>query len=216
MPHPKNTNVQAARPGAQLLAVAAISYSGAALAHHPMGGALPANAWQGLLSGLGHPIIGMDHLVFLIAAALLLACSGLRRPALLVLFALGSFAGTLMHAAGWTTPLLHWGVVGTLAVLAALLLRQRVPTPALMAGMAMVAGGLHGHAFGESIIGSETTALVAYLAGLAIIEVGLMLASYMLARRLLHAAPEATRALRLSAAAATALTAAIASHLMLA
>ena len=36
-----------------------------------MGGATPATFWQGLASGVGHPVIGLDHLVFLLAAGVL-------------------------------------------------------------------------------------------------------------------------------------------------
>ncbi|PKO63289.1 MAG: urease accessory protein UreJ, partial [Betaproteobacteria bacterium HGW-Betaproteobacteria-17] len=43
-----------------LLLVASTS----ALAHHPMGGMTPQTLSQGLLSGLGHPVIGLDHLAF--------------------------------------------------------------------------------------------------------------------------------------------------------
>ena len=32
-----------------------------ALAHHPMGGALPQTLWHGLLSGIGHPVIGIGE-----------------------------------------------------------------------------------------------------------------------------------------------------------
>ncbi len=216
MPHAMPLDTQPTLRTSQLWAAAAFTYSGTALAHHPMDGALPVNAWQGLLSGLGHPIIGIDHLVFLIAAALLLACAGVRRPALLALFAFGSLAGTLIHAAGWSAPLMHWGVVGTLVLVAALLLRQRMPTPALLAAITMVAGGMHGHAFGEAIIGGETSPLLAYLVGLALVQAGLMLATYWLARRLLLAAPNAARTLRLSAAGVAAVTAAIAGYALLA
>ena len=38
-----------------------------ASAHHIMGGEMPSTFGQGLLSGLGHPVIGPDHLAFLIA-----------------------------------------------------------------------------------------------------------------------------------------------------
>lgn len=48
-------------------------------AHHPMDGAVPTSAWEGLLSGLAHPVLGLDHLAFLIAAALLAAWSGVSR-----------------------------------------------------------------------------------------------------------------------------------------
>ena len=42
-----------------------------AMAHHPMGGATPSTMGEGLLSGFGHPIIGIDHFAFLLVAALL-------------------------------------------------------------------------------------------------------------------------------------------------
>ena len=37
-----------------------------AFAHHPMGGALPQNFLNGILSGIAHPIIGFDHLAFIL------------------------------------------------------------------------------------------------------------------------------------------------------
>ena len=46
-------------------------FSGSAYAHHPLGGQTPQTLWHGLLSGLGHPLIGVDHLLFVIAAGLL-------------------------------------------------------------------------------------------------------------------------------------------------
>ena len=46
-----------------------------AAAHHFMDGTTPATAAEGLLSGLAHPLIGLDHLLFLMAAATLLAAA---------------------------------------------------------------------------------------------------------------------------------------------
>src|SRR5258708_39001607 len=42
-----------------------------ALAHHVMGGRLPVTFADGLLSGLGHPIIGLDHFAAVVAESLL-------------------------------------------------------------------------------------------------------------------------------------------------
>ena len=39
-----------------------------AWAHHFMDGGLPQTFAQGLLSGLGHPVIGLDHAAFIVAA----------------------------------------------------------------------------------------------------------------------------------------------------
>ena len=38
-----------------------------AQAHHVMGGRTPETFMQGLLSGLAHPVIGLDHLAFIVA-----------------------------------------------------------------------------------------------------------------------------------------------------
>ena len=72
-----------------------------ALAHHPMGGATPATLWQGLASGVGHPVIGPDHLAFLIAAGVLAAALPLGSGVFAIAaFVLGGFAGSLLHVAG--------------------------------------------------------------------------------------------------------------------
>ena len=42
-----------------------------------MDGELPASLGQGLLSGLAHPVIGLDHLAFIVAAGLIAGAAGL-------------------------------------------------------------------------------------------------------------------------------------------
>ena len=51
-------------------AAALAASAGPAAAHHVMGGRTPATFTQGLLSGLGHPIIGVDHLAFVVAVGI--------------------------------------------------------------------------------------------------------------------------------------------------
>ena len=76
-----------------------------ALAHHPMGGAVPTTAWQGLLSGLGHPVIEINHLLFLLGAATvvgLLKVAPGRAALALMLYAAASAAGTAIRVPGWS------------------------------------------------------------------------------------------------------------------
>ena len=56
----------------------AVSLISPAHAHHPfgMGDSTDLSALQGLLSGIGHPLLGPDHLLFLLAIAFI----GLQRP----------------------------------------------------------------------------------------------------------------------------------------
>lgn len=67
-----------------------------ALAHHPFGGQTPTNAIQGFLSGMGHPVIGLDHLAFVITAGLLAAVMG-RGLSIPIAFVVASLAGTGIH-----------------------------------------------------------------------------------------------------------------------
>lgn len=156
-----------------------------ALAHHPMGGATPATLWQGLLSGVGHPVIGTDHLVFLLAAGVLCGAgrmvSGAQALLLAAAFALTAMAGTVLRVPGVVAPFGEGLVAVSLLVLAACLLLGRVPALRLAVPLAAAAGLAHGYAFGESVIGAEATPVLGYLAGLALTQMALMIGAYFLA-----------------------------------
>jgi urease accessory protein len=96
-------------------------------------------------------------------------------------------AGLALHMAGIGLGMTE-ALVAVSVLLAglALLVTKRVSAPTLLAGFAL-AGLFHGHAFAEAVIGAEATPIIAYLAGLAVIQGALMLGAMALAR-------EATRA----------------------
>ena len=56
-----------------LAAAMILTTTSAALAHHPLGGMTPTSFTEGFLSGIGHPVIGFDHLAFVIAVGLIAA-----------------------------------------------------------------------------------------------------------------------------------------------
>ena len=47
-----------------------------ALAHHPLAGAPMETFTHGLLSGVGHPLLGFDHLFFIVAVGIAAALTG--------------------------------------------------------------------------------------------------------------------------------------------
>lgn len=160
-----------------------------AAAHHPMGGAMPETLWQGFASGIGHPVIGVDHLAFLLAAGVLAAALP-RGVALKALagFLAASMLGLGLHLAGiGLGPTEALVAASVLLVGLALLVSKRVSATALLAGFAL-AGVFHGHAFAEAVIGAEPTPILAYLAGLAVIQGALMLGAMALARQTARAA----------------------------
>lgn len=171
-----------------------------ALAHHPMGGTTPATLWQAFASGIGHPVIGLDHLAFLLAAGVLAATlpAGVGLVAMLA-FVVGGFAGSLVHIAG--VGLGPVEVVVSLSVLAAglALLWHRIPARLLPVAFA-VAGLFHGHAFAEAIIGAEQGPLVVYLAALALTQATIGLGAMLLARRFAAGLPRLRQATGVCAA----------------
>ncbi|PSO49698.1 MAG: urease accessory protein UreJ [Cyanobacteria bacterium SW_9_44_58] len=159
-----------------------------ASAHHPFGGETPSNLWEGFLSGLGHPVIGMDHLAFVVGSGLA-AASSKRGWIIPVSFVLTAMAGTGMHLQGVNLPVLEL-VIGASVLTVGVLLavgntaNEQLYSIIIALGSA-IAGIFHGYAYGEAIIGAEMTPLVAYLAGFSVIQLAIALSSYKLAQTLL-------------------------------
>lgn len=140
-----------------------------AMAHHPMGGKIPSNLWEGFLSGIGHPIIGIDHLAFVIAIGLIAARTpkGILIP---VSFLATAMLGTGIHILSIDLPLPEIAIAFSVVIFGAMLaLKQKLNTP-LIAILAATAGIFHGYAYGEAIVGAEMTPLLAYLAGFTTIQ----------------------------------------------
>lgn len=155
-----------------------------AAAHHAMDGETPSTLWQAIASGIGHPVIGLDHLAFLLAAGVLAATLPARAGiAAILAFVAGGFLGSQVHLAGiGLGPVEVLVALSVLGVGLALLWRQ-VPAAALPAGFG-IAGLFHGHAFAEAIIGAEQGPVVAYLAALAVTQAAIGLGAMALAGRL--------------------------------
>jgi urease accessory protein len=155
--------------------------SAPAYAHHLMGGRTPATFWEGMLSGLGHPIISLDHFAAVVAVGCLAAAH--RSGAVLAVgFVLAMMAGVALHLHGTTVPAGELLVAVSVIALGALMLRRQPMTAnSAFASFALV-GLIHGYALGESIYGAEPTPLYAYLAGLALIQSAIALAAMTAAR----------------------------------
>jgi urease accessory protein len=100
------------------LAVAGLLAATPAVAHHPTGGQVPTTVVQGFLSGLGHPLIGLDHLAALLGVGLL-AARFARGLALPFVWVAAMASGTGLHAAGLVGLVLIQAAVATGAALAA-------------------------------------------------------------------------------------------------
>jgi urease accessory protein len=150
--------------GAGLLAT-----TGTASAHHLMGGKIPSTFADGILSGVGHPIIGPDHLAFLVALGIAV---GVGRLSLTMpfLFLVAMACGVAAHVAAVNIQAAELIVGASVLIVGVLIaLDWRIPASA-WAAIFGIAGFFHGYAYGESIYGAEATPLAAYLVGLVTVQ----------------------------------------------
>jgi len=166
-----------------------------AYAHHPMGGVTPSTLVEGLLSGIGHPIIGIDHLAFVIGIGL--AVSFLSRGLAMPGFFVGAtLLGTGIHLMAFSLPFVEVVISASVLLLGVMIFVKRSQPLAIWASLFVVAGIFHGYAYGEAIIGAEATPLVSYLAGFAITQYLIAGAAFLIAVKaqdVVEAKPVGTR-----------------------
>ena len=164
-------------------AATAVTSAEPALAHHLTGGRMPSTWGEGLLSGLGHPVIGLDHLAAIVAVGLLAAA--LRSGPILPLgFVVASTIGAALHVMAVDVPFAEAAVALTVLALGLLLLRGHSPSWPVVAVSFVLAGLFHGYAYGESIAGAEPNPLAAYFIGFTVIQCAIAGGAMLVARRL--------------------------------
>ncbi len=154
------------------MGLVAASLLSPAHAHHPfgMGDSTDLTALQGFLSGIGHPLLGPDHLLFLLAIAFI----GLQRPRAWVipLLAAGLGGSVLSQFIPLSDAFAPWAealVSLTLAVEGLMALTVTSTT------WLLPLVGLHGFLLGSTIVGAEPTPLLTYFLGLLIGQGALLL-----------------------------------------
>ena len=163
--------------------------SAPAFAHHVMGGRMPATFGEGILSGLGHPVIGLDHLAAVVAVGCL-AAAHRSASALAVAFVLAMMGGVALHLHGTAVPGAEILVALTVLALGVLMVCAGICRQGRQSVLFAMVGVIHGYALGESIYGAERTPLYAYLIGLAVIQSVIALAAAHVTRSLARGSPD--------------------------
>ena len=173
---------------------------GSAAAHHPMGGTTPTTFIEGFLSGIGHPVIGIDHLAFIVAIGIAAAfVSG--GFGIIAAFIAASSVGVLAHVVELGVPMVEPLVATSVILAGAAIAAGKAGARGGWLLLAALAGLLHGYAFGEAAVGAERTVIGAYLIGLALIQAAIAGGAMLVSRRLFGAAGETAMPLRATGAA---------------
>lgn len=160
-------------------------FASPASAHHPLGGRVPSNFFEGFMSGLAHPVIGFDHLAFIVAIGLFAAVKkqGFWIP---LAFVITAAIGTGLHLMSVSLPLVELVVAASVLGFGILLVSKNSPNYLVVAALAAIAGLFHGHAYGEAIFGAESMALWSYLAGFTMIQLVISGAAFFAGKKVLN------------------------------
>lgn len=163
-------------------AVGVLLFATPALAHHPFGGELPSTLFQGFLSGIGHPVIGVDHLAFVIAAGLV-AATRARGFFIPLAFVAASLLGTILHLQLFSLPAPETVISASVLVFGIILAVGKRLNLMTVVALGALAGIFHGYAYGEAIFGAELSPMLAYLTGFAGVQLAIALSCTYLARQ---------------------------------
>src|SRR5262245_22698769 len=126
---------------------------------------MPTTLLEGLLSGITHPVFGLDHLTFMIAIGLAAALSA-ASFLIIACFVAACLAGTVVHAANFDFAFSEQLVAISVILAGLLLLTGYGSKRWIWPVFALLCGLVHGYAFGETILGANLDVTAAYLVGL--------------------------------------------------
>lgn len=109
----------------------------------------PGHDHAGVMSGLAHPLFGLDHLLAMLAVGLWAAQQqGAARWALPLTFVATMLFGGLLGFAGIEMPLMETGIAGSVLALGLLVALAVRPPVAIAAGLTALFAASHGVAHG--------------------------------------------------------------------
>jgi len=129
---------------------------------------MPTTFLEGLLSGLSHPVVGLDHLAFIVVLAVVAALVSARIP-LIATFVAAAAIGTVVHAVNFDFPFSEQLVALSVIIAGTLIALGLGAKQLIWLPFAGIAGLLHGHAFGETVLGADGIVIGAYVIGVVIV-----------------------------------------------
>ena len=143
------------------------------LAHHVMDGDVPDTSLGGFISGLGHPIIDLEHLAFIIGVGLV-AWLHKRIYSLPLLFLIGMIVGVFAQFNFRELYSIEVAIAISVMAIGTLVVWARTLNTRIILLAIGVAGVLHGYSYGASVLGADPFPIAGYLIGLLLVQSGVM------------------------------------------
>ena len=161
-----------------------------AFAHHSLGGMPMVTFADGLLSGVGHPLLGFDHLFFvaLVGIAAIYTKQRFTSP---MVYIVAMLFGCYAMSTGIGLPAKEVIIGLFLLTLGAVVLSDKalslLPAIAIFAGFGLFHGSAFGDAMASQEAGIDGQVLIGYLVGLSAIQYAIALGAGWLVAKVLGA-----------------------------
>jgi urease accessory protein len=128
-----------------------------------------SNWFDGFLGGLAHPVLGLHHLVTVIAIGLL---SGVvvRGALVPVAFVLATLLGTINHLLYLNIPGSETAIAFFIIVFAVMIAIANQPNLMVLVLLTATAGLFHGYTYGSPILETPINSQIAYMLGLTLTQ----------------------------------------------
>jgi urease accessory protein len=128
-----------------------------------------SNWFDGFLGGLAHPVLGLHHLVTVIAIGLL---SGVvvRGALVPVAFVLATLLGTINHLLYLDIPGSERAIAFFIIVFAVMIAIANQPNLMVLVLLTATAGLFHGYTYGSPILETPINSQIAYMLGLTLTQ----------------------------------------------
>ena len=128
-----------------------------------------SNWFDGFLGGLAHPVLGLHHLVSVVAIGLLsgVVVRGALIPAG---FVLATLLGTINHLLYLNLPGAETAIAFFTIVFAVMLAIPNQPNLMVLVLLTATAGLFHGYTYGQAILETSISSQIAYMLGLTLTQ----------------------------------------------
>ncbi len=155
------------------------------VAHHFIEGEVPENFLQGLISGIAHPIIGIDHLVFLIFTTLIVYLIS-KKIFFISLFIFSTVLGSLLTIININLPILELSIIISILLTGVSFFIYKNISNSILLLIFIIFGIFHGNAYGKTIIEALAPIQVSYIIGLVLVQFLVCIIIFNLAKFLIN------------------------------
>lgn len=154
-------------------------------AHHFIDGQTPKTLFEGFISGIAHPVLGFDHLIFLIFISLIIFLI-FKKFFFICFFIILTIIGSFFSILNLSLPILELSIIISIFILGFYFFFYKYIPNLIFIFSFILFGFIHGSGYGKSIIESLISVQLSYIIGFTLVQFIVCLISFYLGKFLIN------------------------------